>query len=120
MVGARKPVPDELYPDVTTPLEVPSCIKKELVLLAVTPDHITVMRLTPAGMLVKSMLVPDVVATAVPLTNTPTVPVIVGKVSVVVPATACSCSVQLPLVEPNKTIDIVILKEQPNGYRLEG
>lgn len=36
-----------------------------------------------------------------------TSPETVGKVSTVVPATACSCSVQLPLVEPNKTIDII-------------
>jgi len=33
-------------------------------------------------------------------------PVAAGKVNTVDPATACSCSVQLPLVDPNKTIDI--------------
>ena len=53
------------------------------------------------------MLVPEVEATAVPLTKTPTGPEIVGKLSVVFPATAGSCSVMLPLVEPCKTIDIV-------------
>ena len=34
------------------------------------------------------------------------VPLVAGKSSTVVPATAGSCSVILPLVEPTKTIDI--------------
>lgn len=75
--------------------------------LVETPLKITVILLTPAGMLVKSIEVPDVEATAVPLTKSPTVPLKVGKVRVVVPATAGSDSVILPLVEPNKTIDII-------------
>jgi len=94
------------YPDVST-LPAPILATIGDVPLVDTPLNITVMRLTPEGMLVKSMLVPDVDATAVPLTKIPTVPVIVGRVSVVVPATACSCSVQLPLVEPDKTRDII-------------
>jgi hypothetical protein len=57
------------YPVTTTPPEVPSCIKKGLVALPLTPLNITVMRLTHDGMLVKSILVPDVDATDVPLTN---------------------------------------------------
>jgi hypothetical protein len=74
-------------------------------------------------MLVKSMLVPDVEATAVPAVNTPTpvgvpaitglvnvcpvavvstVPLVAGNVSVVVPDTAGEDNVTLPDVEPLK------------------
>ena len=57
------------YPVTTTPPEVPSCIKKGLVALPLTPLNITVIRFTQDGIPVKSMLVPDVLATAVPLTK---------------------------------------------------
>ena len=51
-----------------------------------TPLNITVIRLTQLGMLVKSMLVPDVEATAVPDVSTPTpvgVPASTGLVKVI-------------------------------------
>ena len=54
-----------VYPDVVT-LPEPTCTSKLLVPLVDTPDNITVIRFTQLGMLVKSMLVPDVLATAVP------------------------------------------------------
>ena len=54
------------YPVVSAPEEVPSCICGSEVPLVETPLNITVIRFTQDGMLVKSMLVPLVLATAVP------------------------------------------------------
>lgn len=70
-----------------------------------TPLNITVIRLTQDGMPVKSMLVPEVEATAVPETMlelrplTATVPVPAGRVSVPFVAVLGSCRVTLPPLE---------------------
>jgi len=61
------------YPVETIPDDVPSLKIKVDVPLALTPLSINVMRLVPDGMLVKSKLVPLVVATAVPELMTPVV-----------------------------------------------
>jgi hypothetical protein len=58
---------DALYPLVKTELE-PICTMIDEVLFVETPLNSTVIRFTQLGMLVKSMLVPLVEATAVPLT----------------------------------------------------
>jgi hypothetical protein len=55
-----------VYPEVTMPPDVPNLVSIMLVPLVETPLNITVIRFTPAGIDVKSMLVPDVLATAVP------------------------------------------------------
>jgi hypothetical protein len=75
---------EEEYPDVVIEPE-PICISMLLLELVETPANITVIRFTQEGMLVKSILVPLVEATAVPLVNTPTpvgVPPKVGLVRV--------------------------------------
>jgi len=56
----------ETYPVLIIPPLLPPCIKSGFVPLVLTPANITVIRLTQLGMLVKSMLVPLVDATAVP------------------------------------------------------
>jgi hypothetical protein len=63
----------ELYPVVTNEL-LPTCIIGELIPEVETPLNITVILLTQLGIPVKSMFVPDVEATAVPLDITPEVP----------------------------------------------
>jgi hypothetical protein len=94
-----------------------------------TPLNITVIRLTHEGIPVKSMLVPDVDATAVPAVNTPTpvgvpaitglvnvcpvavvntVPVEAGRLKVLLPETSGELIVILPLVLPFKTKDAII------------
>ena len=60
-------LPVHAYPDVSTE-PAPIWIIGGLVPLVLTPLNITVIRLTQDGILVKSMLVPDVDATAVPET----------------------------------------------------
>jgi hypothetical protein len=96
-----------------------------------TPFNITVTRLTHEGIPVKSMLVPLVDATAVPLVNTPTpvgvpamtglvnvcpvalvntVPLVAGNVNTVVPATAGAVNDTVPEVSPAMTtLDILTL-----------
>ena len=67
-----------------------------------TPEYITVIRFTHEGMLVNSIEVPEVDATAVPETMlelrplTATVPVPAGRVSVPFVAVLGSCRVTLP------------------------
>jgi len=78
---------EEAYPDVVT-LPAPNCICTSDVPFVLTPLNITVMRFTHDGMLVKSIEVPEVEATAVPEISallTPlitTVPVPAGIVAV--------------------------------------
>jgi len=59
--------PEETYPVVTTPLDVPKRTKYALLPFVLTPCKTKVIRFTQLGILVKSMLVPEVDATAVPL-----------------------------------------------------
>jgi len=81
-------LPEETYPVVTTPLDVPKRAKYALLPFVLTPCKTTVMRFTQLGILVKSMLVPLVEATAVPevialfCPEITAVPVTAGKVSV--------------------------------------
>ena len=81
---------------------MPICICITLEPLVETPLNITVTRFTQLGMLVKSMLVPEVEATTVPETMlelrplTATVPVPAGRVSVPFVAVLGSCRVTLP------------------------
>jgi hypothetical protein len=58
--------PVAIYPEVVGEPPVPICIRSDDVPLKETPLHTKVARLTPAGIPVKSIEVPDVVATAVP------------------------------------------------------
>jgi hypothetical protein len=59
------------YPVLSMPLEVPNLMPQSLVPFVLTPANITVIRFTQLGIPVKSMLVPLVVATAVPLVMPP-------------------------------------------------
>jgi hypothetical protein len=98
---------DALYPLVKTELE-PICTMIDEVLFVETPLNSTVIRFTQLGILVKSIEVPDVEATAVPavmallIPLTTTEPVPAGNVTVLVPATAGTANVTLPEVEPLK------------------
>lgn len=66
----------EEYPDVATE-PPPICICKEDVPFVLTPLNITVTRFTQDGIPVKSMLVPDVEATAVPEVIPNTAPLLI-------------------------------------------
>jgi len=100
---ARPPL---TYPDVVT-LPAPICTKKFDVPLVDTPLNITVIRFTQLGMLVKSIEVPDVDATAVANVLTDIVAVAACKVIVLVPATAGAASVTCPDVSPVKTSELM-------------
>ena len=58
-------------------LPAPNCNRTILVPLVLTPLNITVIRFTQLGMPVKSMLVPDVEATAVPEVIPSTAPLLI-------------------------------------------
>ena len=95
--------PVAAYPDVVYVVEpVPSWTRILELPFPETLLNITVIRLTHDGMPVKSMLVPEVDATAVPETMlelrplTATVPVPAGRVSVPFVAVLGSCRVTLP------------------------
>jgi len=79
-----------------------------LVPFSETPLNITVIRFTHDGMLVKSMLVPEVDATAVPLINGARVPVAATSVWVLVPDTAGALIVLCPDVSPDIVRDLII------------
>ena len=72
-----------------------------------TPTNITVMRFTQDGSPVKSMLVPDVEATAVASVFMELVAVPACKVSVLDPATAGAAKVTVPLVSPDMTSELM-------------
>ena len=79
----------EMYPVVSMPPESPIWAKKALAPFVLTPLNITVIRFTQDGMLVKSIDVPDVEATAVPEVIAPPWMVLFVSVCVsVVPTTA--------------------------------
>ena len=94
-----------------------------------TPLNITVIRFTHDGMLVKSMLVPDVEATAVPDTNGYVVPVLLeivpvtakpveDTVAIVVPA-LCNCRVPVlsdVAIMPELVVALSELMFYPFGY----
>jgi hypothetical protein len=73
-----------------------------------TPWNITVIRFTHEGMLVNSIDVPLVDATAVPEINGARVPVAATSVCVFDPATAGAATVIDPLVSPEKTTEAMI------------
>ena len=75
------PQPEPVYPVVSTEPD-PILSVGELVPFVLTPLNITVTRFTQDGIPVKSMLVPEVDATAVPLLM-----MLLGAVMVVVPST---------------------------------
>jgi hypothetical protein len=76
--------------------------------LKLTPLKITLTRFTHDGMPVKSIDVPDVDATAVPLTIGASVPVTFTNVCVVLPATAGADTVIEPDVSPDRTKEAMI------------
>ena len=96
-------------------LPAPICIKKLDEPLPLTPLSITVILLTQDGIEVKSIDVPLVEATAVPLTIelltplTTTEPVPAGSDSVLEPATAGADKVIVPLVSPEITTDAIFI-----------
>ena len=55
-----------IYPDVSIPPESPNCIMKELAEALETPNKVRISLLTPDGIPVMSIALPEVVATAVP------------------------------------------------------
>ena len=100
-LAAATAVPQDEYPDVVKEPE-PIWTWILLVPLVDTPLNITVIRLTHDGMPVKSIDVPDVDATAVPLTTGARVSVTATSVCVLVPATAGASIVMLPDVDPSR------------------
>jgi hypothetical protein len=108
------------YPVLSMPLEVPNLMPQSLVPFVLTPANITVIRFTQLGIPVKSMLVPLVVATAVPLVMPPLteVPVIVVPVSVVMVALPSAASTMLLLPELGflrLVVDKVLMVGLPPG-----
>ena len=116
---------DELaYPVVVGDPPVPNCICTLDVPVVETSVNIKVIRFTQDGILVKSMLVPLVEATAVPATilelrpfavivavpvGSVSVPDPEGNTIVFEPAVAGADSVTLPLVSPEMTIELIII-----------
>ena len=86
---------------------VPNRTISVLVALTATPCNCTVIRLIHAGKPVKSMLVPDVDATAVANVLTDIVAVAACKVIVLDPATAGAANVTVPDVSPEMTSELI-------------
>jgi hypothetical protein len=96
--------PSEAYPVVVKTPPVPICTLATPVPPAKdTPCIIRVIRFTHEGILVKSMLVPEVDDCAVAIVDGARVPVAATSVWVLVPATAGAAIVIVPDVEPFNT-----------------